>query len=428
MFFTRKTPPASSGLERRVAELEAELAALKAWRSEVSSVLSHLDVLSNAAGSSKAKEPGSKLKKGGSDRTLKFSSPPLWFCSYCWANSRSAFEAKEVKDVKGDADPRELCSYLKSQDLPGWLDKEQLGDKGLFDDIVEGLLDARVMVAFISDEYAVSENCLAEFTFAKKSLRIPVIPVIVGTGWNWQKSKLGLLLADSLYIDMTDRDPSRRALKREELKQRLQELVGNNASEKAYLEQTGQVANLDEVKVGDVVEKLANDPLNFSASFQKTPIKEADAGSHLFAYYWWPCEVIAVNPDASFRLHYFGYGDEWDCTVTKEQRPNMIRPMQYPTLNLGSVLSGDRVEVRLYQDTHVADKNAGKAYCWCAGTVLSCVGGTASVKLDLDTARLGGEPIYAADHSNRFTHKSLEFPSLLGFDKVTVSVNALRRI
>ena len=34
------------------------------------------------------------------------------------------------------------------------LDKEQLGDKGLFEDIAEGLLNAKVVVAFISDEYA----------------------------------------------------------------------------------------------------------------------------------------------------------------------------------------------------------------------------------------------------------------------------------
>lgn len=47
--------------------------------------------------------------------------------------------------------------------LPTRLDKEQLGDKGLFEDIAEGLLSSRAVVAFISDEYAKSQNCLMEF-------------------------------------------------------------------------------------------------------------------------------------------------------------------------------------------------------------------------------------------------------------------------
>jgi hypothetical protein len=371
--FRKSTP--NKDLEKRVASLEAEVAALKAWKAEIAQVLGRLDMVSPL--STKAKKEQSKLNKDGSGRGLNFPSPPLWFCSYCWANSKTAFAAKEIKTYVGEADPREVWSYLKAQEMLGWLDKNELGDQGLFDDIVEGLLDARVMVAFISDEYAASENCLAEMTFAKKSLRIPVIPVVVGTGWNWQKTKLGLLLSDALYIDMTDSDPTKRDQKINELRKRLQDLVGSNANEKAYLEQTGQVADINTVKVGDVLEKLANDPLNFSASFQKTPIKDDASGNLLFSYYWWPCEVLEVTPSGDYKLHYFGYDASWDCFVTKQDRAKTVRPMQYPTLNIGAVEPGDRVEVRLYQDTKIEDKNAAKAYCWSAGTVLACDGVTA---------------------------------------------------
>jgi len=293
-------------LAKRVDDLEKELKALKEWKKEVTDYL-------NTLGFSKKAHATDATDGGGGDGTLakqtsdrRHATPPLWFCSYCWVNSKSAFQLKEVNQYSGEMDPRDVWQdFHNKYQLNGWLDKEYLGSAGLFDDIVEGLLEAKVMVAFISDEYANSENCLAELTFARKSIRIPVIPVIVGTGWNWQKTKVGLLLSDALYIDMTDvKDSTKKDEKITELKKRLLELLGN---EKVYLEQSGQVKSIDDIKVGDAVEKMANDPLNFSSQFQKTPIKELTAGDHLLAWYWWPCEVIEVNVDTgAYKLHYWG--------------------------------------------------------------------------------------------------------------------------
>ena len=397
-------------LKKKVDELEKQVASLMEWKTEVSKTLHSLGF-------------GAPTEKKELTKQLS-AKPPLWFCSYCWVNSKTAYEAKLVDKVSGDADPRQIWDFLQQNHYPGWLDVEYLGGAGLFDDIAEGLMNVKVMVAFVSDEYVASENCQAEFMFARKSLRIPIVPVVVGTGFKWQRSKVGLLLSDALYIDMTN--PGKISEKLEELKHRLQQLVEDD---KVYLQQTGQVNSLDEVKVGDAVEKHANDPLNFDVSFQKSPIKDPQDGTHLYAWYWWPCEVIEVNAAGDYKLHYWGYDDVWDCWVSKAERQEQIRPMQYPSVNVGKLNPGDRVEVRLFQDTKIADVNAGKAYCWVQGSIISADDLTAKVKLDLDIGRMAGgaRPPMDEGCTNKFQGTIPGF-SFTGFESVNVTVASIRRI
>ena len=102
--------------------------------------------------------------------------------------------------------------------------------------------------------------------------------------------------------------------------------------------------------------------------------------------------------------------------------------MQYPTVNLGVVKTGDRVEVRLFQDTHIEDKNASKAYCWVAGTVQSSEGATTRVKLDLDADKFkNGDPKMVDGETNKFNVTDTGGVQT-GFQYANVSVNVLRRI
>ena len=64
---------------------------------------------------------------------------------------------------------------------------------GLFEDIADGLRQAKVMVACVSDEYAKSRNCQLEFRFANVVLKIPIIIAVVGTGFRWEMTEVGML-------------------------------------------------------------------------------------------------------------------------------------------------------------------------------------------------------------------------------------------
>eukprot|EP00301_Raphidiophrys_heterophryoidea_P005957 c12444_g1_i2.p1 GENE.c12444_g1_i2~~c12444_g1_i2.p1 ORF type:complete len:2218 (+),score=558.81 c12444_g1_i2:626-7279(+) len=119
--------------------------------------------------------------------------------SYCWANSNHALQHKQVTRVIGYADPREIKNKLADGGMSTWLDIENLGyesDKGLFDGILEGLKNAQVVVACVSNQYAASANCRMEFTYALKMLRKPVIVAVVGANDGssmWEESEVGLL-------------------------------------------------------------------------------------------------------------------------------------------------------------------------------------------------------------------------------------------
>ena len=70
------------------------------------------------------------------------------------------------------------------------------GDQGvgMFEQLAVALKDSKIVVACISDEYANSVNCRMEFQFACKTLEKPILPLIVGTGNNWQETVVGMLI------------------------------------------------------------------------------------------------------------------------------------------------------------------------------------------------------------------------------------------
>lgn len=126
------------------------------------------------------------------------------FISYCWLNSENAQKAKQVKEFIGSpfADPRKVhASLVKENKFSLWIDIERLRTTnqneeslGMFEQIAEGLGKAKVVLAFVSKQYANSENCRIELQFALKSLKKPLVPVIVGADNDWQKTVVGLLV------------------------------------------------------------------------------------------------------------------------------------------------------------------------------------------------------------------------------------------
>ncbi|XP_013414940.1 uncharacterized protein LOC106176900 [Lingula anatina] len=119
------------------------------------------------------------------------------FISYCWTNSASALKMGQVFRPKegaiGNGDPREIKEFLEKNGINCWLDVERVGENGLFEDIAEGLKNTKVVVACVSDEYALSANCQMEFRFAHVALRKPIILAVVGTGFQWAATEVGML-------------------------------------------------------------------------------------------------------------------------------------------------------------------------------------------------------------------------------------------
>ncbi|KAJ3212269.1 hypothetical protein HDU67_003930 [Dinochytrium kinnereticum] len=124
------------------------------------------------------------------------------FVSYSWQNSKHAVGS----EAKGFCDPRMVREYLATQGFDDvWLDIERMtSGQDLFEQIANGLMGCNIVVACISDEYAASKNCVRELNFAVNVLRIPYISLIVGSGKGWQKTKVGLIVGDQLYIDAQD--------------------------------------------------------------------------------------------------------------------------------------------------------------------------------------------------------------------------------
>jgi hypothetical protein len=121
------------------------------------------------------------------------------FISYCRVNSRDAVEKGtplKSPDSLGWADPRSLKTHLEKAGYTAWIDFEQVGvKKTLFEDIVEGIRNAYVFIACISNEYAVSENCMKEFRFAS-NLRKPIVMCTFGSPHRrseWKSSELGII-------------------------------------------------------------------------------------------------------------------------------------------------------------------------------------------------------------------------------------------
>ena len=127
------------------------------------------------------------------------------FFSYAWKNSKEAQESKEVIHAIGTrfTDPRAIKRELeKKLGKEIWQDTERLataGDNttmGMFEQIATALSKAKVLVACVSKEYAESENCKMEFQFAAKSLKKPLVAVIVGNSEDdWQSTSVGMIVS-----------------------------------------------------------------------------------------------------------------------------------------------------------------------------------------------------------------------------------------
>ncbi|XP_046562629.1 LOW QUALITY PROTEIN: uncharacterized protein LOC124271531 [Haliotis rubra] len=120
---------------------------------------------------------------------------PPCFISYCWQNSAEAVArgTRSTEGAVGYGDPRAIKKYLDDHGVQCWLDVERVGLHGLFEDIAEGLLNARAVIVCVSDQYAESANCAMEFRYAANTLKLPVVLAVVGTGNSWRASEIGVL-------------------------------------------------------------------------------------------------------------------------------------------------------------------------------------------------------------------------------------------
>lgn len=73
--------------------------------------------------------------------------------------------------------------------------------------IVTTLKRSKIFIACLSDEYASNNRCRMEFQYAKKTLKIPVLPIVVGTNsFQWKMTVVGLLIAGDLYIHFKNKE------------------------------------------------------------------------------------------------------------------------------------------------------------------------------------------------------------------------------
>ena len=130
------------------------------------------------------------------------------FLSYCWTNSFLAKNANQTDVLYGNqyTDPRLIKAELEKAGFTVWIDIERLhsanANADMFQQLSNALKDAKIVLPFISTEYAESVNCRMEFQFAMKSLKKPILPLIVGEGDRWKKSVIGALL------ETNDREPA----------------------------------------------------------------------------------------------------------------------------------------------------------------------------------------------------------------------------
>ena len=107
------------------------------------------------------------------------------YFAYCLQNSRKSSPSHCI----GIIDPVDIIQKLKTE-------KSVSSNREL--------RSSKLFVCFVSSEFALDNKLVGDFEYARL-LTIPVLCVIVGNGHReWAKSPVGLLMADELYIDMTD--------------------------------------------------------------------------------------------------------------------------------------------------------------------------------------------------------------------------------
>jgi len=128
------------------------------------------------------------------------------FISYCWRNSKQAEQLQQTPLCYGNTDPRTITKEIEQVfNEKCWLDVDITnGARASFSSKQVAISQAEVVVACISDQYVRSDTCEDELNYARKHLKKPVIPIIVGEGMAWQNSWAGSMLVDEIYIDFRE--------------------------------------------------------------------------------------------------------------------------------------------------------------------------------------------------------------------------------
>nr|XP_054754724.1 uncharacterized protein LOC129260780 [Lytechinus pictus] len=174
-------------------QLYIQFAGSDVWQEKAEELEANLEKLVISDGNASSK----KSSNGGI--------PPRVFLSYCWTNSKSCFDAGQVKSLTGHqfSDPRKIKEDIEK--VIGekiWLDVEQLNsvdDSGMFGQITEGLIKSAVVIMCVSKEYTDSQNCTMEANFALRSLKKKAVVLEVGSGKKedrsaWKASSVGATL------------------------------------------------------------------------------------------------------------------------------------------------------------------------------------------------------------------------------------------
>ncbi|KAK2167471.1 hypothetical protein LSH36_27g04002 [Paralvinella palmiformis] len=167
------------------------------------------------------------------------------FLSYCWTNSEEAIKCGHAQPKEGSighGDPRKIKSLLENHQLSCWIDYERVGRVGLFHDIAEGMKQAKAVVAFVSDEYVISDNCQMEFRFAHIALKKPIVLAVVGTGYKWDATEIGMLALGYPKINFQVRNK----MAYEDLLTTVQELVSKEKEKEVSTQQIEKNGNMQE--------------------------------------------------------------------------------------------------------------------------------------------------------------------------------------
>ena len=81
--------------------------------------------------------------------------------------------------------------------LKVWMDISGGMGSDIYDSMAEGVSNAFVVVAFMSQKYQDSENCMLEAKYARQC-GVGILPVMVESGWR-PSGWLGIILAGALW-------------------------------------------------------------------------------------------------------------------------------------------------------------------------------------------------------------------------------------
>lgn len=110
----------------------------------------------------------------------------------------SVFINSSRADDDDDCSPSEIANDLKTKGI-NVVESHQMVSRSLDEseklDLMKNanalMKKAKVFVACISDEYVQDQTCRMEFQFAKSTLKKPVVPLVFGSGREWQLSVVG---------------------------------------------------------------------------------------------------------------------------------------------------------------------------------------------------------------------------------------------